>query len=182
MQPPQILDTVSDHQRLILRQYPPPQMFAVVTWGCAASSWLATVLNRHPDIYCVHAANHLWHVLGRFERLDGVPYLRIVGSQGHACLAAGCVHGVSRHLIPECRRSFGNRFNATVVVREPIPRLHSQLALFQQFAGVQAWNIDYVDGLMSRTGLTLLADDYPTQAFRARREYAERDPGGARCR
>jgi hypothetical protein len=157
------LDELSDHQRWLLRCYPLPQIFAVVSWGCAATSWLATILNRHPNIYCVHAANHFWHVLGGCERLDGVRYLRILGSQGHAHMAAGCVHGVSRHLVPECRRSFGRRFNAAVVVREPIARFQSQLALFEQSEGVQAWNLDYVDDLIARTGVTLGTDDYPSR-------------------
>jgi hypothetical protein len=145
--------------------YPCPQVFAVVSWGCAATSWLATVLNRHPDIYCVHAANHMWHVLGNSKRLDGVPYLRIIGSQGHAHLAAGCVHGVSRHLIPECRRSFDDKFSVAVVVREPIRRIYSQLALFREAEGCEAWNLEGMDHVISRNRVTLDSNDYRSRLF-----------------
>jgi len=159
------VDDLTDYQQAFLRKYPYPQLFYVVSWGCAATAWLATVLNRHPDIYCVHAANLHWHVLGNSEHLDGVPYLRIIGSQGHAHTAAGGVHGISRHLIPECRRKFGAKFNAVVVVREPISRLKSQLALYQDFEGLQAWNIDYIDAILTRTGISVSPGDYESRLF-----------------
>lgn len=161
----ELLAELSAHQQALLRQYPCPHVFAVVSWGCAATSWLATALNRHPDIYCVHAANHTWHVLGNSERLDGVPYLRIIGSQGYAHLAAGCVHGVSRHLIPECRRNFGDKFSATVVVREPMLRIYSQLALFREAEGFEPWNLEGMDCVMSGRGLTLDLNDYRSKFF-----------------
>jgi hypothetical protein len=159
------MDNLSDYQRAFLQHYPCPQMFAVISWGCAATAWIARVLNSHPDIYCVHAANQFWHVLGQCERLDGLPYLRIIGSQGYSHVAAGDVHGISRHHIPELRRSFAEGFNAAVVVREPIPRLHSQLALFEEFEAYKTWDVNYVDGVISRAGVVLPADDYRTRFF-----------------
>jgi hypothetical protein len=156
---------LSDYQQAFLKKYPYPQLFCVVSWGCAATAWLATVLNRHPDIYCVHAANLYWHVLGNCEKLDGVPYLRIIGSQGHAHVAAGGVHGLSRHLVAECRRSFGDKFNAAVVVREPISRLLSQLALYRDFEGLRVWDVDYLDTILSRTGIALAPGDYQSRLF-----------------
>lgn len=156
---------LSDYQRAFLKKYPCPQLFSVISWGCAATAWLARVLNHHPDIFCVHAANHAWHVLGNSEKLDGLAYLRVVGQQGHAHSAAGEVHGASRHLVAECRRTLGDRFNAAVVVRNPVPRLHSQLALYEDFAGVNAWNIDYVDSIIARTGVILPAADDASRFF-----------------
>ena len=161
----QFVDGLTDYQQAFLRKYPYPQLFSVISWGCAATAWLAAVLNRHPDIYCVHATNHHWHVLGDFEKVDGVPYLRVLGSQGHAHLAAGDVHGVSRMLVPECRRSFGNKFNAAVVVRDPISRVHSQLALYQDFEGFRAWDLDYLDPVISRTGIALDRGNYASRFF-----------------
>jgi hypothetical protein len=161
----QFVDGLTDYQQAFLRKYPYPQIFAVISWGCAATAWLATVLNRHPDIYCVHAANLHWHVLGNCERLDGVPYLRLIGSQGHAYAAAGGVHGVSRHLVPDCRRSFGNKFNAAVVVREPVARIQSHLALYADFEGLRAWDVAYVDGILSRMGIAIAPEDYQSRLF-----------------
>jgi hypothetical protein len=156
---------LSEYQRAFLRKYPYPQLFAVVSWGCAATAWLATVLNRHPDIYCVHAANLHWNVLGNCEKLDGARYLRIIGSQGHAHVAAGSVHGMSRHLVPECRRTFGEKFNAAVVVREPIERIQSQLALYDDFAGIRIWDVDYLDAVIARTRIALAPGDYQSRLF-----------------
>ena len=161
----QSVDGLTDYQQAFLRKFPYPQLFSVISWGCAATAWLAAVLNRHPDIYCVHATNQHWHVLGDCDKLDGVPYLRVLGSQGHANLAAGDVHGVNRSAVPECRRSFGDKFNAAVVVREPIPRLHSQLALYQDFEGVRAWNVEYVDAVLDRTSIVVAPEDYQSRLF-----------------
>lgn len=161
----QFVEGLTDYQQAFLRKYPYPQLFAVISWGCAATAWLATVLNRHPDIYCVHAANLSWHVLGNCEKLDGARYLRIIGSQGHAHLAAGGVHGMSRHLVPECHRTFGDKFNAAVVVREPISRLYSQLALYQDFEDLQIWDVAYLDAILSRTGIALAPGDYQSRLF-----------------
>jgi len=161
----QFVEGLTEYQQAFLRKYPCPQLFYIVSWGCAATSWLATVLNRHPDIYCVHAANHTWHVLGNVEKLDGVRYLRIIGSQGHAHVAAGGVHGISRHLVPECRRSFGDKFNAAVVVREPISRLRSQVALYRDFEGLRAWDVDYLDSILSSAGIAVAPEDYQSRLF-----------------
>jgi len=159
------VEGLTDYQRAFLKKYPYPQLFYVVSWGCAATGWLATVLNRHPDIYCVHAANLHWHVLGNCEKLDGASYLRIIGSQGHAHIAAGGVHGFSRHLVPECRRTFGEKFNAVVLVREPIARLRSQLALYQDFLPLQIWDVEYVDAVLTRAGITVGPEDYESRLF-----------------
>ena len=161
----QFVEGLTDYQQAVLKKYPYPQLFAVISWGCAATAWLSTVLNAHPDIYCVHEANHRWHVLGHVEKLDGAPYLRIIGSQGFAHIAGGDVHGVSRHLVPECRRSFGENFTAAVVVREPIARVHSQLALYRDFEGLRAWNVDYVDAILASKEIAVPPGDYESRLF-----------------
>lgn len=158
-------DDLSDFQGEVLRRSLCRQLFAVVSWGCAATAWLAKVLDSHPDIFCVHAANFSWQVFGNLERLDGSQYIRIIGNQGCNYNAAGDVHGVSRHHIPELRRSLADRFNAAVVVRDPIPRLHSQLALFVELEQYRAWDVAYVDSVISRTGIILRADDYRCRFF-----------------
>lgn len=161
----ELFEGLTDYQRAFLRKYPCPQLFYVVSWGCAATAWIARILNQHPDIYCVHAANHHWHVLGNGEKLDGARYLRIIGSQGHAHVAAGGVHGLSRHLVPECRRIFGNQFNAAVVVREPLARIRSQMALHRDFDGLQVFDLGYLDAILDRTGIALEPGDYQSRLF-----------------
>ena len=123
------------HKRLLLRQGSlneqcrPPQIFAVITWGAAASWWLTAVLNDCPSVFCVHAQNTVWNRFGNADHLSGLEYLRIVGMQGRAVDLAGDVHGVSRFDIPEIRDFFGDQFSAAVLVRDPLPRLRSMLAL-----------------------------------------------------
>lgn len=159
---------LSNSQRTFMMACPPCQVFAVITWGCAASSWIAKVLNSHPDIYCVHANNIFWNVLGKYERLDGLEYLRIIACQGHSYLAAGDVHGVARHYVPELREILNKRFNAVVVVRDPLPRLHSQLSLFKQVKGSKAWDVSYLNGcngLVKRNNVELPNNDYDNKLF-----------------
>ncbi len=72
---------------------------------------------------------------------------------------------MSRHLVPECRQIFGSKFNAAVVVREPMARLRSQLALFDDFAGVHAWDVEYVDAVMARAQVSLPANSYENRLF-----------------
>lgn len=156
---------LSEHQAAFLRHFPCPQLFAIVSWGCAATDWVAATLNRHPDIFCTHAANDTWHYLGGCERLDGVRYLRVIGSQGHAHAAAGDVHGVSRHHVAELRLAFGDKFNATVVIREPLPRLYSQLAIYHQYDQFPHWDLDYLEPLMSRTRVRLPSSSYACRFF-----------------
>ena len=67
--------------------------------------------------------------------------------------------------MPECRRSFGDKFNSAVVVRDPISRVHSQLALYQDFEGLRAWNVDYLDAVLSRTGIVVAPEDYESRLF-----------------
>ena len=161
----QFVNGLTDYQRAFLKKYPCPQLFYVVSWGCAATAWLARVLNRHPDIYCVHAANHLWHVLGNCQKVDGARYLQIIGSQGHAHTAAGGVHGMDRALIPECRRIFGKQFNAAVVVREPLARMRSQIALQRDFEGIPVFDLGYIDALAARAGFAVAPGDYEVRLF-----------------
>jgi hypothetical protein len=158
-------DGLSDYQTAFLRYYPCPQLFAVISWGCAATGWIASILSRHPDIYCAHAANHAWNVLGECEKLDGVRYLRVIGSQASSRVAAGDVHGVSRRHIPELRRVFEDQFNAAVVVREPMARLRSQLGVFHQFERQEHWDLAYLDEVISTAGVTLPSDGYYWRFF-----------------
>jgi hypothetical protein len=170
LQDPKYAEDLSDYQRSHLHRHPPAQTFAVISWGCAATGWIARVLGSHPDIYCVHAGNTFWHILGGVEQLDGVPYLRIIASQGHEYAAAGDVHGISRVHVPELRRVFEGLFNAAVVVREPLARLRSQLALFEEYEAVEeprrtVWNLDYVDGVLDRSRVVLPNGDYASRFF-----------------
>ncbi len=123
---------------------PMPFLFCVVSWGAAATHWLANTLNAHPDIFCAHCANLFWARLSGARYLDGWQYLRILGRESPESRACGDVHGVSRESIPDLRGKLGEQFNCAILVREPLPRLRSQMALFQSWPVKSAWNVDYV--------------------------------------
>src|SRR5262245_29106527 len=75
----------------------PPNLFAVITWGCAGTKWLTQALNGHPDIFCVHALRFCLSVRdGVAESLDDVAVLSAVERMGTGHRAAGEVHGLSR--------------------------------------------------------------------------------------
>ena len=142
------MEKASDElRRVIYEDYPPPRLFAVVTWGCAATDWLAYSLNECPGIFCLHAANYLWNKFAGAGWLSGLDYLEVVGMQGHAAIAAGDVHGVSRADIPEITRKYGDSFRAAVVVRDPLPRLRSQLGLFKRYGQFGGWDLTYLQSM-----------------------------------
>jgi hypothetical protein len=91
------LGELPEHQRRLLVDYPAPHLFAVVSWGCAATGWTARTLNSHPDIFAVHAANTAWAMLGGGRTLTGVEYMRVLGMLGTNHAAAGDVHGITAY-------------------------------------------------------------------------------------
>jgi hypothetical protein len=151
--------------QLLFQEYPPTQAFAVVSWGCAATAWLAKTLNSHPDLFCVHALRAYWVIGEQAASLDDVTYLHVIASQGHAHKAAGDVHGIDRASIPALRQAFGPRFNAVVVVRAPEPRLYSQLALFAKYQAHQSWDTSFARRLIATHRLRLPAGTYEEELF-----------------
>jgi hypothetical protein len=121
-----------------------PRVFSIISWGCAATEWLAVTLNSHPQILCLHAANLHWHRYGGVQLIDGWKYLRALAMNGRGYTASGDVHGISREQIAGAREKFGEYFNCAVLVREPLPRLRSQLTLFEESRFKNSWNVDYV--------------------------------------
>jgi len=123
-----------------------------VSWGCAGTKWLAKALNTHSEILCVHAGNHFMHRFGKGPRLDGFEYLRVLGAQASGYKAAGDVHGVSRGQVSDLRSRLGNLFGCGILIREPMPRLRSQLALFKRFS-YRGWGaLEYVDPIAAAAG------------------------------
>ena len=138
-----------------------PQLFAVVSWGCAATAWIARILNAHPDVFCVHQANVKWSILSDTPRAADGLYMRIVQSLGRGHIAAGDVHGIDRRQIAALREEYGERFDCAVVVREPLSRLRSQFSFFSEFHARRSWgDLSYVDELAAKAGLELASLSY----------------------
>lgn len=143
----------------------PRHIFAVVTWGCTASMWLAKALDSHPEVLCLHAGNLHIRLRTGEEALDGVDYMWVLARDGSAYTAVGDIHGVSRTCIPAMRETFGDEFSAAVLVREPMSRLGSQLAHFEKFVATRSYEVGYVDGLIERHDLRLPTGSYEEKLF-----------------
>ena len=165
----EFLHGLTEGQIAILNNVPlPEQLFAIVSWGCAATKWLAKALNSHPDIFCLHAMNSNWVMTNDAKissPIDGLDYMRFIAKSAYGYKAAGDIHGVSRPHIPELRRILGDKFNAVVVVREPLPRLKSQVGLFHMFQQHKLWNVDYIDDVIKNKHLSLPIYDYEHKLF-----------------
>jgi len=141
-----------------------PFLFSVVSWGCAATEWLAKTLNAHPDIFCLHHAHTTWQKIAAAPPLHGWNYLRVVGVLGWTYRAAGDVHGLSLESIRELRSKLGDNFNCAIVTREPIARLSSQMALFERSLRKEAWNVDYVQSFIDK-GVRLPQESIDNRLF-----------------
>lgn len=129
-----------------------PSLFSVVSWGCAGTAWLARALNSHPDVFCVQGANHYLQSMRGIAPMDGLEYMHVIAAIATGHSAVGDVHGISRHLIPELRENYGDVFSSAVVVRDPLPRMHSQLALFKTLPAAGLWDLGYVEALAVQLG------------------------------
>ena len=169
--PEGLLQNLSEAQKTLLKECPPPsRLFAIITWGCAATTWLSIVLNAHLDIFCMHATNSamiLKNGVNRFYNwTDGLDYIQLISRVAFSFKVAGDILGISRSDVPELKKTLGKNFNAIVLVREPISRLKSQMALFDRLGNYQPWsNIDYVDSIIEKKGVMLPKVDYNHKLF-----------------
>ena len=127
-----------------------PALFVVVSWGCTATKWLASVLNAHPDIFAVHhMRSHLRMVVPETDALSDYEYLRMLRQLGAGHLLAGDIHGIPIGTVPALTGWFGDRIRTAAVVRHPEKRLLSQVRLFEEFAySEQVWGaMDYLESL-----------------------------------
>lgn len=143
----------------------PRHLFAVISWGCAATTWLAKVLNSHPEILALHHGNLGVGLNGSDQRLDGVDYMWKLAYDGTGYVVAGDVHGVTRFTLPAIHEVFGELFSAAVVVRDPLPRLTSLLAQFARSKGREIFDLTYVDELVEARSLDLPDRSYETRLF-----------------
>lgn len=143
-----------------------PNLFAIVSWGCAATKWLAMALNSLPDVLCLHEP-HKWFGGPLAEANDAVAHLRTLGLLGTGYALAGDVHGIPRDRLPELRRAFGERFEAAILVREPEPRLISQVSFFEArgFDETLWTGVDYVRTLPGAEQVRHLLDEPEMRFF-----------------
>ena len=153
-------------QRFLLARLP-KRVFTVISWGCAATDWTARTLNSHPEIFCLHAGNMRMQQVAypALPRLDGVAYLRLVALLGARYAAAGDVHGIDRRHVPALREAFGDTLACAVLVRDPLPRMRSQMAVFDELREFPLWDFDPATRLAEAAGVTLPPGDVRSRMF-----------------
>jgi hypothetical protein len=139
------LRIMTPSQQTYAEWYRLPRMFAVISWGAAATQWLSGAFNDCPGVFCVHSGYAVWRTFGGAAEMDGSRYLQIVGMQGRTSRLAGDVHGISRSDIPAIKEFFGETFRAAELIRDPLPRLQSAFEAFNRF-GVGV--LKYLDSMV----------------------------------
>ena len=144
-------DPLSYHRHL-QTVFPCPALFSIVTWGCCGSTWLAKVLNAHPEIYCQHAFNQHYACALNAKVDDGIAYLESIAVSAHAYRAAGDVHGISREMIKALNEHFGERIRTAILVRNPWDRFFSMLSDMRIIRGGYS-DYSYINNLLEKVGL-----------------------------
>jgi hypothetical protein len=105
--------------------------FLVARLGSTGSSWLAKLLNSHPDVYCTHEG-----ILARvfpatsYRGEDAVTLIEALSSDTmhHAYLAAGDVGSVFWHILGLPKETFATG----LLVRHPARVLNRRLAVLRE--------------------------------------------------
>jgi hypothetical protein len=106
-----------------------PRLFAIVTWGHAATGWLAKVLNSHPEIFCVHHLRaRMGLILPEVSQVSDENLLAALRVMGVGYSLAGDVHGIDRLSVPRLQEILGAEFAVAGLIREPLARLQSHFA------------------------------------------------------
>ncbi len=145
-----------------------PDLFGIVSWGCAATQWVAKALNAVPDVLCLHhLQNYLRYYTGYATTEESVDYFTGLRFLGRAYRLVGEVHGITRDQVPVLKEHLGEAFRAAVLVRAPGPRLLSQLRLFAQFNySEKGWSdLDYIEKLEGYTAIAHLVTDWKRRLF-----------------
>ena len=147
------------------------RLFAVVSWGAAATVWLAHALNECPDIFCVHQGNEMLREYAGVNDLPATRYFELLRVLGGGSQAAGDIHGITRMDVPVLRQKFGDIFRVVVLVRDPLPRLRSQFALLTEVQRngrepSEVWgDLGYLDGLFPQVMRALPTGSYAERFF-----------------
>ncbi len=105
-------------------------LFVGYCWGSAGTTWLAKVLNAHPDILALHAPGAAGLDRGDQDSvLSMIDYTFEARDAGGAYSAVGFTHGIGVHMHEQLVECYGGRLRAFVLVRHPLTRARSQASL-----------------------------------------------------
>jgi len=146
-------------------------LFAIITWGSTATSWISKVLNHHPEIFCVHelasilSQSKLFSSNDFWDKFDPIDFIKIIARLGGKFTVRGDVHSLRPDYIPSLKEFFGKKFSSVVIEREPISRLKSTISNFNYKLPHQFYDIEYVDKIISRKKIDLPKFDYEHKLF-----------------
>jgi len=146
------------------------KLFAIITWGSTGTNWLSKILNLHPEIFCVHELaivlnqSKLFKNKNFWDECDPIDFMKIVSRLSNARVH-GDVHSINPKDVPTLKEYFGKNFSTVVIQREPISRLKSTVANFNNWLPNQIWNIDFVDDLIRHKGISIPKYDYEHKLF-----------------
>ena len=153
-------------QSLINEEHPSQQIFAIFSWGFAATKWVSKVLNSHPEIFCVHALNaYIEKHYNIKPRPNGLHYIKFIANKGAEYLLSGDIHGVHLKYLHEIQQFFGDKFNYAIITRDPIPRLVSHLYVFERYKMFKTWDLSNINEVMHKYDISLPKDDYEHRFF-----------------
>jgi hypothetical protein len=119
------------------------QYFLVTSYGRTATYWIASILNKHPDIICNHGPSIIDESFdisndnipdsytlevhknkNNFYKMTLDEVFNYIESKGNA-LAYGNVHGYAAHSIEKLKNNSKKIFRAINIVRHPVTRIES---------------------------------------------------------
>jgi len=148
-------------------------LFALITYGSTATSWISKVLNHHPKIFCVHelafvldqsklfSSNDFW------DKFDPIDYMKIVARTSHHEVK-GDVHSFRPEDIPQLKEYFGKNFTSVVIEREPISRLKSTMVMHDSdiSKGYKFYDMRYIDyTILRKKKIHLPESNYTNKLF-----------------
>lgn len=151
-------------EELIREIYPSPPLFAVISWGNAATHWLTRTLNELPGMFALHSSVQTLRRLVS-ANVDDVTYMKLIGEFASGCRAAGDVHGIDRYSVERLKAEFGENIRCCVLVRDPIPRLKSQLAHFERMEFLPHSDVSYLLKLYPDLDTIIPEKTYENYAF-----------------
>jgi hypothetical protein len=106
-------------------------LFLTFCWGAAGTTWLARLLNAHPDIFCMHAP-----MLPRFDHSQLAESTEVVdhvfgdASLGGGYPIVGFTHGFATEWYEALTQRYGARLRCLALTRHPIRRIQSTFNLY----------------------------------------------------
>ena len=147
-------------------------LFLTFCWGAAGTTWLARLLNAHPDIFCLHAP-----LLPRFDHSQLAESTEVIRhvygdvSLGGSYPVVGFTHGIASEWYEELTRQYPERLRCLALTRHPVPRIQSSFRLFvsmeQRLASDPTWRRLFEETYQRLTHWSLRSfpDDFESLAF-----------------